>query len=51
MYQDILKLKGEAHKRYTQLYGPVTQMDMLGMSRYSWVDNPWPWDYMAKAED
>jgi spore coat protein JB len=44
MYQDILKLKTEARRRYTKLYGPVTQADMLGMNRYSWADNPWPWD-------
>lgn len=50
MYQDILKLKDEANRRYVKLYGPVSQTDMLGMSRYSWVDNPWPWDYMAKTE-
>jgi len=51
VYQDILKLRAEAVKRYTKLYGPVTQRDMLGMSRYAWIDNPWPWDYTANTED
>ena len=32
VYQDILKLRAEAVKRYTKLYGPVTQSDMLGMA-------------------
>jgi spore coat protein JB len=50
-YQDILKLLAEARRRYVSLYGPVSQSDMLGMSRYSWIDDPWPWDYTAEAED
>lgn len=44
-YQDFLKLAKEARKRYTEKYGPVTHSDMLGMSGYSWVNDPWPWDY------
>lgn len=50
-YQEVLGLLREAKSRYIKLYGPVTQSDMLGMSRYSWIDNPWPWDYTAAAEE
>lgn len=51
MYQDILALAGEAHRRYVKLYGPVTQSDMLGMKSYCWLKNPWPWNYTAPSED
>lgn len=45
VYQGYLQLAEEAHSRYVQLYGPVTQMDMLGLKHYVWLENPWPWDY------
>ena len=45
VYQNILKLAEEAQRRYTKLYGPIVPEDMLGDERFTWVENPWPWDY------
>lgn len=50
MYQTFLALQKEARQRYVQLYGPVTQSDMLGMRSYTWLNNPWPWDYQPDLE-
>lgn len=50
MYQTFLSLQCEARARYVKKYGPITQSDMLGMSSYAWLDNPWPWDYQPKME-
>ena len=50
MYQRFLHLKKEAHRRYVELCGPIKQSDMLGMDCYSWIDDPWPWDYQPKLE-
>lgn len=44
MYQTVLALKAEAYERYVKLCGPVKREDMLGMSGYVWLDDPWPWD-------
>ena len=44
LYQTFLALGEEAHRRYTELCGPITQEDQLGMTRYAWLDDPWPWD-------
>lgn len=44
-YQGFLKLSKEAHKRYTEFYGPISQSDMLHAKGFTWVNNPWPWDY------
>ena len=44
LYQTFLSLGEEARRRYARLCGPVTQSDMLGAERYTWLDNPWPWD-------
>lgn len=50
MYQTVLALKKEAHMRYMEKCGPVKKSDMLGMADYSWLDNPWPWEYRADME-
>ena len=43
--QTCLELAKEGRKRYVELYGPVQTADLLGMKKYVWLENPWPWDY------
>lgn len=50
MYQSFLALQREAHERYVKLCGPVQQTDMLGMSEYAWLNNPWPWEFQPQME-
>ena len=50
MYQTFLALCREARERYVKKYGPVSRSDMLGMNGYSWLDDPWPWEFMSKME-
>ena len=50
MYQTFLALKKEAEKRYTEKFGPVCKTDMLGMNSYSWLRDPWPWEYQSRRE-
>lgn len=44
--QDLEKMK----KDYEAHYGPLemTSDDVRG-SHWTWVDNPWPWDYKKEA--
>lgn len=44
-YRSFLKLSQEAHKRYTELYGPITTGDMIDSKHFTWLKNPWPWEY------
>jgi len=50
MYQAFLLLQNEAHNRYAAKYGTICQKDMLDMQKYSWLADPWPWDYTGKTE-
>ena len=50
MLQSCFALRKEAHERYVRLYGPVQQSDMLGMDSYSWLNDPWPWEYREREE-
>ena len=45
LYQTILALRKEARERYTQRYGVIAQGDQLGQEAYTWLRDPWPWDY------
>ena len=49
LLKTILALKKEAHKRYTEKYGPVSFDDLLSSNSYTWVCDPWPWNYPGKV--
>ena len=44
LYQSLLDLLQEARERYVRSCGPLDQSDQLGMDRYAWLDDPWPWE-------
>jgi spore coat protein JB len=50
-YQSFLRLGKEGIARYTELYGPISQSDMMDAKNYTWIENPWPWDFNANAEE
>lgn len=50
-YQSMLALAKEGRQRYTAMYGPISQGDMLGAKKYTWLNNPWPWDMDEAKED
>ncbi|HBD86413.1 MAG TPA: spore coat protein CotJB [Clostridiales bacterium] len=50
-YQGFLKLAAEGRERYVARYGPVSQSDMINAKSYTWLNDPWPWDIGANAEE
>ena len=44
-YQSFLALQKEARERYTARFGPITRCDQFGKEAYSWLLDPWPWDF------
>lgn len=50
LLQTFLVLKREAHLRYVQKYGPIDQQDMADAVSYTWLQDPWPWDYRSGME-
>ena len=51
MLQNVLKLAKEAHERYAKLYGPLMPHDLKNAKSFTWLRNPWPWDYCENKED
>ena len=50
LYQSFLALRKEAHERYVSRYGVITQCGQLGMESYTWLQDPWPWDFQNRRE-
>jgi len=50
MLKSILQLAQTANEKYVKLYGPLNKADLLKSNSFTWLKNPWPWDYDAKSE-
>lgn len=51
MYRDIVKLADTAREKFTKLYGPICKTDLVDSQSFTWLKNPWPWDYQGREED
>lgn len=50
MFRSVCELSQEAKERYIKQYGPVSRCDTAKCKSYTWLNNPWPWDYKADGE-
>ncbi len=48
MLQSMNKLMAEGSARYEKTYGPITISNLVSGDAYTWLENPWPWDYMER---
>lgn len=44
LYLDYVKLAKEGRQRYEAAYGPLQQTGVTAAG-YTWVNDPWPWDF------
>lgn len=45
LYVDYVNLAKEGRKRYEAAYGPLQQTSVTSAG-YTWLNDPWPWEYM-----
>ena len=50
MLQNIQKLAETAKERFIKRFGPICHKDLAGMKEFTWLNNPWPWDYKNNME-
>ena len=50
LFQSMLAMQEEARRRYVELCGPIKKSDLLSADRYTWLYDPWPWDYIGRKE-
>ena len=46
--QKTIALYEAGAKTYAKLYGPLKLSDMQYADRYTWIHDPWPWEYTDK---
>lgn len=49
LYTDYVKLLEAGRKTYAATYGPITQTQVTASGGYSWICDPWPWEYCPRT--
>lgn len=44
-YRGYQRQYAETAARYTAQHGPLTHRQETGQDGYTWLDDPWPWEY------
>ena len=50
LFQSFLALQKEARRRYIERCGAIKKSNLIAAERYTWLNDPWPWDVAAKKE-
>ena len=43
-YQKNKRLLDESISTYEKKYGPLTSFNVTNDDKWTWINNPWPWD-------
>jgi spore coat protein JB len=46
-YHKYNELKREAVEEYNRLYGPLTTRQVKSREKWTWTNEPWPWERSA----
>ena len=49
LYRSYQKMYNDAKIKYEDMCGPLNHMH-VGEGGYSWLDDPWPWEYAKNKE-
>lgn len=50
LYRAYQKAHKKAMMEYSKRKGPLNHMEIDDANRYTWVDDPWPWEYVCNKE-
>lgn len=45
LLKSVISLSDEAREKYVSMYGPISVRDLKKCSKYTWLRDPWPWEY------
>ena len=49
MLKTLLSLSNDAHIRYEKLFGPINTRDLKTADKFTWLNEPWPWEYLERT--
>ncbi|MBR3665997.1 MAG: spore coat protein CotJB [Ruminococcus sp.] len=44
MFRKYKELRSDAVEEFTKRFGPITPEQVSDMQRWTWVEDPWPWE-------
>ena len=50
LYRQYQRLYGMGAEEYTKRYGPMTHGMPVDHPNYTWINDPWPWEFAANKE-
>ena len=50
MYRDFQRQYHDAGIKYAQTIGPLNHQQPIKDKKYTWLCDPWPWEYAANKE-
>ena len=45
LFQKYADIEKEGRERYEAMYGPLTQAAAANSDNYTWLADPWPWNF------
>ena len=50
LYQSYQKLYAHCREEYLKMRGPMNHMQATDAKQYTWLNDPWPWEYCNNRE-
>ena len=50
LFQKYAAMEKEGRRRYETMYGPLTQTAAASSADYTWLNDPWPWNFWEGGE-
>lgn len=50
LFRSYAELYQKGREKYEKMHGPLTQKGSANNDRYSWLNDPWPWEFAANEE-
>lgn len=44
LFQEYVAMEREGRKRYEAMHGPITLMAAADGEKFTWINDPWPWE-------
>ena len=48
LFHSYIKLSCQGREKYEAMYGPLDQRYISANGKYTWINNPWPWEGGAR---
>lgn len=50
LYRTYQQMYNRCKQEYQKKYGPMNHMAETDSQEYTWLDDPWPWEYSKNKE-